>query len=123
MLIRHRHLRAWLGVFAMWLVIMAPWVLPWHRAHAATSEGMVCRTVHASRQGEGVRRTGDYRWHLDACRDCGFFTHAPAISAPGAPSPAWAPLVFFRATAPAVGQARAERYPCACRSRAPPERT
>ncbi|WP_150777794.1 DUF2946 domain-containing protein [Pandoraea sputorum] len=123
MLNRHRHLCAWLGVFAMWFAITSPLVSQWCRAHAATPEAIVCGAVRASLRGDGARRAPDPMWHLDACGYCGFFAHAPAINATGAPALASAPLVFVRVTVRPVGQARAERSPCAGRSRAPPERT
>jgi len=121
MLHRHRHLTAWLGVFAIWLAIAAPLVSQWRIAQAATPDAIVCSAEHGAHRAPDARAAHDHALHLDACGYCGFFAHSPAIGAPAAASFAFVPVVTVSAAAPHAAAARADRYPRAY-PRAPPER-
>ncbi|MGR3906000.1 DUF2946 family protein [Burkholderia sp. SR8] len=118
MLHRHRHLTAWLGVFAIWLAIAAPLVSQWRIAQAAVPDATVCSAEHGAHRAAAAH---DHALHLDACGYCGFFAHAPAVGAAAAASFACVPAKTVSAAAPPAVAARAERYPRAY-PRAPPER-
>ncbi|RQZ19702.1 DUF2946 domain-containing protein [Burkholderia sp. Bp9031] len=121
MLHRHRHLTAWLGVFAIWLAIAAPLVSQWRIAHAATPDAIVCSTEHGAHRAPDAGHAHDLALHLDACGYCGFFAHSPAIGGAVAASFTPVPVHDVSAAAPHVVAARADRYPRAY-PRAPPER-
>lgn len=121
MLHRHRHLTAWLGVFAIWLAIAAPLVSQWRIAQAASPDAVVCGTGHGAHLARAAQQTHDHAAHLDACGYCGLFAHVPAIGGPVAASIAFIPAVFAGAAAPRTLAAATRRYPRAY-PRAPPER-
>ena len=121
MLHRHRHLTAWLGVFAIWLAIAAPLVSQWRIAQAATPDAIVCSAEHGAHRAPDAGRAQDHALHLDACGYCGFFAHSPAIGGAAAVSFAFVPPHAVSAAAPPAVAARTDRYPRAY-PRAPPER-
>ncbi|AKM33500.1 hypothetical protein AB870_25325 (plasmid) [Pandoraea faecigallinarum] len=123
---QHRYLTAWLGVFAIWLAIAAPLASQWRVAHTATPEAILCSaapSLHYADSADGASRLHDPAGHLDACGYCGFFAHLPAILATAVTPFVLVSLLAVRAAVPPVIQPRAERYPCARRSRAPPDRS
>ncbi|MCA8085241.1 DUF2946 domain-containing protein [Burkholderia cenocepacia] len=121
MLHRHRHLTAWLGLFAIWIAIAAPLVSQWRIAQAATPEAIVCSTEHGAHRSSDASGMHDHALHLDACGYCGFFAHSPAIGASAATSVAFIPVVSVSVVALPAVAARGDRYPRAY-PRAPPER-
>jgi len=96
MLHRHRHLTAWLGVFAIWFAIAAPLVSQWRVAQASAVDATICSVEH------GAHRSSD---------------------AGGASAASFAPVpvssVFV--AAPQADATHPDRYPRAY-PRAPPER-
>ncbi|MBR7964256.1 DUF2946 domain-containing protein [Burkholderia vietnamiensis] len=118
MLHRHRHLTAWLGVFAIWLAIAAPLVSQWRIAHMASPDATICSAKHDAARAAPAH---DHALHLDACGYCGFFAHMPAAGGVAAASFAFVPVATVSAAAPPAVAAHAERYPRAY-PRAPPER-
>ncbi|MBY4869307.1 DUF2946 domain-containing protein [Burkholderia sp. Bp9017] len=121
MLHRHRHLTAWLGVFAIWIAIAAPLVSQWRIAQAATPDAIVCSAEHGAHRSAGAVSAHDHALHLDACGYCAFFAHSPAIGGPAAASFALVSVTTVSAAALHAAAARDDRYPRAY-PRAPPER-
>lgn len=121
MLHRHRHLTAWLGVFAIWIAIAAPLVSQWRIAHAATPDAIVCSTEHGAHRAPDAGHARGLALHLDACGYCGFFAHSPALGGAVAASFAPVPVHAASAAAPHAVAAHTHRYPRAY-PRAPPER-
>ncbi|EDT00776.1 conserved hypothetical protein [Burkholderia ambifaria IOP40-10] len=121
MLHRHRHLTAWLGVFAIWLAIAAPLVSQWRLARVATPDAIVCGSEHGAHRAPDAGRAHDHATHLDACGYCGFFAHSPAIGGAAAVSFVFVPVQVVSAVAPYAVASRAAPYPRAY-PRAPPER-
>ncbi|RKU03453.1 DUF2946 domain-containing protein [Burkholderia sp. Nafp2/4-1b] len=121
MLHRHRHLTAWLGVFAIWLAIAAPLVSQWRIAQAAIPDAIVCGAEHGAHRASDAGQAHDHARHLDACGYCGFFAHSPAIGGASAASLAFVPAHPVSVAVPHAVAVHADGYPRAY-ARAPPER-
>lgn len=78
-----RKLTSWLGVFAIWLMVVMPFASQMRLQQAVDFDEAMCSAGHSG-QGSIQSARVSHAAQLDACGYCNFFLHTPALSS-GAP--------------------------------------
>ncbi|TKC79907.1 DUF2946 domain-containing protein [Trinickia terrae] len=117
---RSRKLTAWLGIFAIWLTVLAPLVSQLE-ARASRFDSPICGADAGShaQHGSMSMQHAHHGAHPDACGYCNLFAHSPAL---GTAVPALPGIRHFAESAtslPSAAKPRLARYPSAY-PRAPP---